>query len=37
VHRRKAALVMMRVPERQLLTAVRGVERVINVENCPSS
>jgi len=33
VHRRKAALVMMRVPERQLLAAMRRAEGVINVED----
>ena len=33
VHRRKAALVMMRVPERQLLAAMRSAERVVDVEN----
>jgi hypothetical protein len=33
VHRRKAALVMMRVPERELLAAMRGIERVVNVED----
>jgi hypothetical protein len=32
-HRRKAALVVMRVPERQLLAAMRRPERVVNVEN----
>src|SRR5262245_18561340 len=36
VHRRKAALVMMRIPERQLLTAVGSAERVINIEDLPS-
>ena len=33
MHRRKAALVMMRVPERELLATVRGIKRIINVEN----
>ena len=33
VHRRKAALGMMRVPKRQLLAAVRRAERVVNVED----
>jgi hypothetical protein len=33
VHRRKAALVVMRVPERKLLAAMRRAERVINVED----
>ena len=33
VHRRKAALVMMRVPERKLLTAMRRAERVVDVEH----
>src|ERR1700733_9584791 len=32
VHRRKAAFVVMRVPERQLLAAMRRAERVVNVE-----
>ena len=30
VHRREAALVVMRVPERKLLTAMRGTERVVD-------
>ena len=33
VHRREAALVVMRAPERQLLTAVRRAERVVDVED----
>jgi hypothetical protein len=33
VHRREAALVVMRVPERKLLTAVCCAERVVDVEN----
>jgi hypothetical protein len=33
VHRRKAALVVMRVPERKLLTAMRRTERVVDVED----
>ena len=33
VHRRKATLVVMRVPERKLLTAMRRAERVVDVEN----
>jgi hypothetical protein len=33
VHRRKTALVVMRVPERKLLTAMGGAERVVDVEN----
>jgi hypothetical protein len=33
VHRRKAALVMMRVPKAELLAAVRSIKRVINVED----
>jgi hypothetical protein len=33
VHRRKAALVVMRVPERKLLTAVCRAERVVDVED----
>ena len=32
VHRREAALVVMRVPERQLLAAMRRTERVVDVE-----
>src|SRR5204862_5060590 len=32
VHRCEAALVVMGVPERQLLTAVRRTERVVDVE-----
>jgi hypothetical protein len=32
VHRREAALVVMRVPERKLLTAMRRTECVVNVE-----
>ena len=33
VHRCEAALVVMGVPERELLTAVRGTEGVVDVEN----
>jgi len=33
VHRRKTALVVMRVPERKLLAAMRRAERVVNVED----
>ena len=33
VHRREAALVVMRVPERQLLTAMRYTERTVDVED----
>ena len=33
VHRCEAALVVMRVPERKLLTAMRRTERVVDVEN----
>jgi hypothetical protein len=33
VHRRKAALVVMCVPERQLLAAMRRTEGVIDVED----
>ena len=33
VHRRKAALVMMRVPERKLLTTMRRTERIVDIEN----
>src|ERR1700704_6553105 len=33
VHRRKTALVVMRVPERKLLAAMRHAERVVNVED----
>ena len=33
VHRRKAALVLMRVPERKLLAAMRRAERVVDVED----
>src|SRR5437868_2328351 len=33
VHRCEAALVVMRVPERELLTAVRRTERVVDVED----
>ena len=33
VHRRKAALVVMRVPERQLLAAVGRIERVVDIED----
>ena len=33
MHRREAALVVMRVPERKLLTAMRRAERVVDVEN----
>src|SRR5271156_4957184 len=33
VHRRKAALVVMCVPERELLTAMRRAERVVDVED----
>src|SRR5215510_1213087 len=33
VHRREAALVVMRVPERQLLAAMRRTERVVDVED----
>jgi hypothetical protein len=33
VYRRKAALVVMRVPERQLLAAMRRTERVVDVED----
>jgi hypothetical protein len=33
VHRGKAALVVMRVPECKLLAAMRGTERVVDVEN----
>jgi hypothetical protein len=32
VHRRKAALVLTRVPERQLLAAMRRAERVVDIE-----
>lgn len=32
MHRRKAALVMMRVPERQLLVAVRRAEGVVDIK-----
>jgi len=30
VHRREATFVVMRVPERQLLAAMRGTERVVD-------
>ena len=33
VHRRKAALIVMRVPERKLLAAMRDAERVVDVED----
>ena len=33
VHRRKTALVVMRVPERKLLAAMRRAERVVDVED----
>src|SRR5262249_3077101 len=33
VHRREAALVVMRVPERKLLTSMRRAERVVDVED----
>jgi hypothetical protein len=33
MHGRKPALVFVRVPEGELLTAVRGAERVVNVED----
>src|SRR5438270_154234 len=33
VHRREAALVVMCVPERKLLAAVRGTERVVDIED----
>jgi hypothetical protein len=33
VHRRKAALVVMRIPERQLLAAMGRTERVVDVED----
>ena len=33
VHRREPALVVMRVPERELLAAVSGAERVIDIED----
>jgi hypothetical protein len=33
VHRRKAALVVMRIPECKLLAAMGGAERVVDVEN----
>jgi hypothetical protein len=33
VHRGEAALVVMRVPERQLLAAMRRTERVVDVED----
>jgi hypothetical protein len=33
VHRRKTALVMMCVPERELLAAMRGTERVVDVQD----
>src|SRR6516225_11902839 len=33
VHRGKATFVVMRVPERKLLAAMGGTERVVNVEN----
>jgi hypothetical protein len=33
VHRREAALVVMRVPERKLLAAMRRTERVVDVED----
>jgi hypothetical protein len=33
VHRCKAALVVIGVPERQLLVAVRGTERVVDIED----
>ena len=32
VHRRKTTLVVMRVPERKLLAAMRRAERVVDVE-----
>jgi len=32
VHRRKTALVMMCVPERELLAAMRGTERVVDLD-----
>ena len=33
MHRCKAALVVMRIPERKLLTAMRRAERVVDAEN----
>jgi hypothetical protein len=33
VHRCEAALIVMCVPERELLTAMRRTERVVNIEN----
>jgi hypothetical protein len=33
VRRGKAALIVMRVPECKLLAAMRGTERVVDVEN----
>jgi hypothetical protein len=33
VHRREAAFVVMRVPERQLLAAMRRTERVVDVDD----
>jgi hypothetical protein len=33
VHRRKTALVAMRVPERQLLAATMGTEGVVDIED----
>src|ERR1700722_15703838 len=33
VHRREAALVVMGIPERKLLTAMRRAERVVDVED----
>ena len=35
MHGREPALVFMRVPEGELLTAVRGAECVVNVEDLP--
>jgi hypothetical protein len=34
VHRRKAALVVMGVPERKLLAAMGGTEGIVDVESC---
>jgi hypothetical protein len=33
VHRREAAFIVVRIPERQLLAAISGVERVVDVED----
>jgi hypothetical protein len=37
MHRREATLVVMRVPERKLLTAMRRAERVVDVEDLYSN